>query len=66
MTSLDLITLKKTIKDYIEGQPIPKEAARLVLREILEEISKEAIDEAMAELNKKGEDEDGNKLSHNN
>lgn len=59
MNSIDIITMKKTIKDYIDGQPIPKEVSRLVLKELLEEVSKEALDEAMAELEKGGKEDGG-------
>jgi len=52
MTSLDLISFKKNIKDYIDTCGLPKEAARLVLKELLEETTKEAIAEAYAEAKK--------------
>ena len=52
MNSLDLITIKKTLKDYIDNQDVPREALRLILKEVLEEVSKEAYTEAMKELNK--------------
>jgi len=52
MNSLDLISFKKNIKDYINTCGLPKEAARLVLKEIYEETSKEAINEAYAEAQK--------------
>lgn len=59
MNSLQIISFKKTIKDYIDSQPIPKEVSRLVLKELLEEVSKEALDEAMAELEKGGKEDGG-------
>ena len=49
MTSLDLISFKKNVKDYINACGIPKEAARLILKEMYEEITKEAIAEAYKE-----------------
>ena len=52
MTSLDLISFKKNIKDYIDTCGLPKEAARLVLKEVYEETSKEALKEAYEEANK--------------
>lgn len=52
MTSLDIISFKKSIKDYINTCGLPKEAARLVLKEIYEEVSKEALSEAYAEAQK--------------
>ena len=52
MNSLDLITIKKTLKDYIDNQDVPREALRLILKEVLEEVSKEAYTEAMNDLNK--------------
>ena len=53
MNSLDLLTAKKTIKDYIDTCGLPKEASRLILKEVLEEVSKEALNEAMKELSEK-------------
>lgn len=52
MNSLDLVTIKKTLKDYIDNQDVPREAMRLILREVLEEVSKEACTEAINDLNK--------------
>ena len=52
MTSLDLISFRKNIKDYINTCGIPKEAARLILKEIYEETTKEAIAEAYKEAEK--------------
>lgn len=49
MTSLQLVSFKKNITDYIESQPLPKEAVRLVLKEILEDVSHKAITEALRE-----------------
>ena len=47
MNSLDLISLKKNVKDYLDTCGLPKEAIRLVLREIYEEVQKEAVNEAL-------------------
>jgi len=49
MNSLDLISLKKNIKDYLDKCEIPKEAIRLVLKELYAEIQQEAVNEAMAQ-----------------
>lgn len=53
MNSLDLITFKKSIKDYVDTCGLPKEASRLILKEVLEEVTKEALNEAMKELSEK-------------
>lgn len=57
MNSLDLVTIKKTLKDYIDNQDVPREAMRLILRELLDEVSKEACTEAINDLNKLSEKE---------
>lgn len=49
MNSLDLISLKKNLKDYLDKCDIPKEAVRLVLKELYTEIQQEAVSEAMAQ-----------------
>lgn len=60
MNSLDLISLKKNIKDYLDNIGLPKEAIRLVLKEVYEEVSKEAINEALeqAKEHEEGESKD--------
>lgn len=57
MTSLDIITAKKAVKDFMNNLDFPKEVERLILKEIYDEAREEAYKEAMDELNKKG---DGN------
>ena len=57
MTSLELISFKKNIKDYIDTCGLPKEAVRLELKEIYEEVSKEALQEAYAEAQEKEKQE---------
>lgn len=59
MNSLDILTFKKTIKDYIDSQPLPKEVVRMVVKELLEDISKEALDEAMKEIKEMEDSENG-------
>lgn len=59
MNSLDILTFKKTIKDYIDSQPLPKEVVRMVVKELLENISKEALDEAMKEIKEMEDSENG-------
>ncbi len=49
MNSLDLISLKKNIKDYLESTKLPWEAIRLVMKELYTEIQQEAVNEAMAQ-----------------
>lgn len=51
MNSLELISFKKTIKDYIDEHADSKEQARYVLKELLEEVSKESIEEAIGQAN---------------
>lgn len=53
MNSLDLITVKKTVKEYIDTCGLPKEASRLILKEVLEEVTREALNDAMKELSEK-------------
>lgn len=52
MNSLEIISFKKNIKDYADKSGFPKEVVRLVFKELLEEASSEALNEALAELNK--------------
>lgn len=61
MTSLDLLSFKKNVSDYIRTcheAGMPFEAMRLSLKEILEEVSREALNEALAQTKEK-EKEDG-------
>ena len=51
MNSLELVSLKKNIKDELNKIKLPKEALRLILKEVYEEISREAVEEAIAEAN---------------
>lgn len=66
MTSLDLISFRKNVNDYIRNcheTGMPLEAIRLSLKEIIEEVSKEAVNEAYAEASQKEAekgDEDAN------
>lgn len=60
MTSLDIISFKKNVTDYIKScheAGMPFEAMRLSLKEILEETSRQAISEAMAQAKEQEEKE---------
>lgn len=50
MNSLEIISLKKNLEDYLNRQQMPKEVIRLVLKEIYDEIAKASLEEAMKEI----------------
>lgn len=56
MTSLEIVSVKKSIKDYINATVESKELARLIVKEILEEATKEALEEAILEAKVREED----------
>lgn len=57
MNSLDLITLKKNIEDELNKIDIPKEALRLIIKEVYEDVSKAALNEALQQAKEKEEGE---------
>lgn len=59
MTSLDIVSARKTIEDYIDGLDIPKEVVRMVVKEIYQKTEKDAYAEALAQAKEK-ENSDGN------
>ena len=60
MNSLDLITLKKNIEDELNKIDIPKEALRLIIKEVYEDVSKAALNEALQQAKEKEEGEGKN------
>lgn len=62
MTSLEILSVKETIKGYVNSQPLPKEVVRLVLKEVLEEVTKEAYEEVQKEFIERN-NEDGRQIS---
>ena len=62
MNSLDLITLKKNIEDELNKIDIPKEALRLIIKEVYEDVSKAALNEALQQAKEKEEGESKDEL----
>ena len=64
MTSLEIISAKKNIEDYIESLEMPKEVIRMVLKEIYARAERQAFDEALKEAQEREaqerEKKDGN------
>ncbi len=58
-TSLDVMTFKKTIEEYVKAINMPAEVKRLVLKEIYDEVKTEALTEALAQA-KEMEDNNAN------
>lgn len=56
MNSLDIYLAKETIKKFIREQDIPMEVARMMLKEIYEEVRENALREIQTESEKRGED----------
>lgn len=54
MNTLDILTFKKSIENFIDDSEMPKELVRMVLKEIYSSVEKQAYEEAMAQL-KEGE-----------
>ena len=57
MLSIDILTVKKTVEDYLESVDMPWELKRMILKEIYEKTEKKAYNEAMNEVkeNESGE-----------
>lgn len=62
MTSLEVITFKKTIEDYVKSVDMPMEVKRLVIKEIYEDVHKKALEEVMSEISER-EENNGNTSS---
>ena len=60
MTSLEIISAKKNIEDYLATLKMPKEVIRMVLKEVYAKAEKEAFEEALKEAQER-ENEDGEK-----
>lgn len=55
MTSLEIVSFKKTIEDYIEVQKMPKVVIAMVLKEISAKAERDAMEETLREA-KENED----------
>lgn len=62
MTTLEILTFKKTIENYIEESKLPKEVVRMVVKDIYSSVEKQAYEEAMAQLNETKENDDEQSL----
>ena len=62
MTTLEILSFKKAIENYIEDSKLPKELVRMILKEIYSSVEKQAYDEAMAQLNETKENDDEQSL----
>lgn len=49
MTTLKVMEFKETILSFVKADPLPAEVKRLCLKEIYEEVQKDALQEAMNE-----------------
>ena len=54
MNSLDIYLAKETIKKFIREQGIPMEVARMLLKEVYEEVQAEALEEIKKESMERG------------
>ena len=59
MDSLEVLEFEMSIKNYIKQQKMPKEVIRLILADVLREVTNEAIAEATKQAEEK-EKENGN------
>lgn len=59
MNSLEVLEFEMSIKNYIKQQNMPKEVIRLILADVLREVTNEAIAEATKQAEEK-EKENGN------
>lgn len=59
MSSLEVLEFEMSIKNYIKQQNMPKEVIRLILADVLREVTNEAIAEATKQAEEK-EKENGN------
>ena len=59
MSSLEVLQFEMSIKNYIKQQNMPKEDIRLILADVLREVTNEAIAEATKQAEEK-EKENGN------
>ena len=57
MTSLEIISMKQTIKDYLNSCGAPKEISRMVVREVYEDLQREALEEALTEAKEREKDD---------
>lgn len=62
MNSLEVMSFKKSLEDYINNQTMPKEVIRLVLKEIYLGAEKSAIEEALMQAKEKEKEDVTTKL----
>lgn len=55
MTTLEILSVKKSIEDYLEAVEMPWELKRMILRDIYINVERKAYEEAMNEV-KENED----------
>lgn len=60
MTSLDIVSFKSAIEQFINESELPKEVIRMILKEIYIKAEKSAYDELMSQV---GEGDDNGKES---
>lgn len=56
MQSIDIIKAKGTIESYLNSLGMPKELQRMIVKEVYEDIQKEALNEALEEMKKEESD----------
>lgn len=50
MKSIDIYSIKETLKRFMKEQDIPAEVKRMILREVLDEVQAEALAEIKKEI----------------
>lgn len=58
MTTLEILSVKKSIEDYLNAVEMPWELKRMILKDIYINVERKAYEEAMNEVK---ENEDGEK-----
>lgn len=59
MNTLDILSARQTIENYINGLDMPKEVIRMVVKEVYQKTEKDAYEEALMQAKEK---EDGKSL----
>lgn len=59
MKSIDILTTKKSIEDYLETVEMPWELKRMILKDIYINVERKAYEESLKEAQER-EKEDGN------
>lgn len=52
MKSIDILTVKNTIENYLESVDMPMELKRMIVKDVYEKTERKAYNEAMEEVNK--------------